>query len=173
MKVKVPSMVVPCGTSARELREAFFLNLNAAAFLRLTFSNGRLLALLCVALFVIVEQIVKGKGDLRIVLVMAMPVALILGFMWLRLTNSLGRTAKALTASGARMSIEAQGITTVLANGSRTFEPWSAFTRWREGELVFTVGNTKNYRTISKSALGMYADELRSLLLSQVHTAVH
>jgi hypothetical protein len=170
MRVKVPSMTVPCGTSAKELREAFFLNLNAAACLRLTLSNGRLLALLCIALVVIISQIVKGKGDF---LVLAVPVALILGFMWLRLKISLGRAAKALTASGARMSIEAQGITTIWANGIRTFEPWSAFTRWREGQLVFTVGNTKSYRTIPKSALGIYADELRSLLLSQVRTAVH
>ena len=166
-------MTVPCGTSAKELREAFFLNLNAAACLRLTFSNGRLLALLCAALVVIISQIVKGKGDLGVVLVMAAPVALILGFMWLRLTHSLGRAAKALTASGARMSIEAQGITTIQTNGTRTFEPWSAFSRWREGELVFTVSNTKSYRTISKSALGIYAGELRSLLLSQVRTAGH
>jgi len=166
-------MIVPCGTSAKELREAFFLNLNAAACLRLTLSNGRLFAILCIALVVIISQIVKGKGDLGIVLVMAAPVALILGFIWLRLANSLGRAAKALTASGARMSIEAQGITTIRANGTRTFEPWSTFTRWREGELVFTVGNKKSYRTISKSALGMYAGELRSLLLSQVRTALH
>jgi hypothetical protein len=66
------------------------------------------------------------------------------------------------------MSIEAQGITTAMPSGARTFVPWSAFAGWREGKLVFTVGDAKAYRTISKRALGIRADEVRSVLLSQV-----
>jgi hypothetical protein len=165
-------VTVPCGTSAKELREAFFLNLNAAACLRLSLGSGRFLGILIVALIVVVGETVQGKANMETVLILAVPVALALGFMWLRLTNSLRRAAKALTASGARMNIETPGITTILPNGTRTFEPWSVYTRWREGDLVFTVGNGKTYRTISKSALGMYGGELRSLLLSQIRTAV-
>ena len=164
-------MTVPCGTSAEELREAFFLNLNATTCLKLAFGNARLLAITCVALVAIFTQIATGKGDPRTLLVFAGLLALLLGLMWLGLTRALRKRAKALSAAGGQMTIEAQGITTLMPNGSRTFVPWSAIARWREGKLVFTVGDGKNYRTISKRALGLNAGELRSVLMSQVRTA--
>jgi hypothetical protein len=164
-------MNVPCRTSAQELREAFFLNLNAATCWKLAFRNVRLLMITFVFLVAMISQIMTGKGDLKLIAIFAGLVALTMGGMWISLTRSLATTAKALSASGGQMSIEAQGITTILPNGTRTFVPWSAFRRWREGKLVFTLGDTKSYRTISKNALGIYAGEFRSVLLSQMGTA--
>ncbi len=166
-------MTVPCGTSTEELREAFFLNLNAATCLKLALGNARLLMITCVFLVAMISQIVTGKGDLRLIMIFAGLVALTLGVMWLGLTRSLRKRAKAMSAAGGQMSIDAQGITTILPNGTRTFVPWSAFARWREGKLVFTIGNGKSYSTISKSALGIYAGDFRSMLLSQVRTATN
>lgn len=166
-------MTVTCGASTAEIREAFFLNLNGASCLRLTLSNGRLLALLLVLVVVLVSQIAKGKTDFGQLMILSLPGLLILGLMWFRLSRSLAKAARAISASGAQMTIDTKGITTTRPNGTRQFEPWSSYTRWREGKLVFTIGNQKNYRTISKGALGIYADEFRSMLRSQVRTATH
>jgi len=164
-------MTVPCGTSTQELREAFFLNLNAASCWKLAVRNVRLLTITFIFLVAMASQIMSGKGDLKLIAIFAGLLALALGAMWINLTRSLARTAKALSASGGQMNIETQGITTTMPNGTRTFVPWSAFGRWREGKLVFTVGDTKSYRTISKSALGIQAGEFRSVLLSHMGAA--
>lgn len=161
-------MTVPCGINTVELREAFFLNLNAATCWKLALGNVRLLVITFVFLIAMISQILNGKGDLHLIVIFASLVALTLGLMWLGLTRSLRKTAKALSATGGQMNVETQGITTILPNGTRTFVPWSAFAGWREGKLVFTLGDGKNYRTISKGALGIYASEFRSMLLSQV-----
>jgi hypothetical protein len=161
-------MTVPCGTSAEELREAFFLNLNAAICWKFALGNVRFLTISSVLLVAAIGQMATGKADLKVIAVLAGLLALMLAGMWFRLTRSLGKAARALSASGGQMSIEAQGITTAMPSGARTFVPWSAFAGWREGKLVFTVGDAKAYRTISKRALGIRADEVRSVLLSQV-----
>jgi hypothetical protein len=155
---------VTCGVSATEIREAFLLNLNVRSCLKLTFSNGRLLTILLILVVSLVSQIVKGKADLGLFIVFLLPLAMILGLMWFNLSRSLAKTARAISASGAQMTIDTQGITTTLPDGTRKFEPWHSFTSWREGKLVFTVCNQKSYRTISKSALGIHAGELRGLL---------
>lgn len=163
-------MTVSCGVNGAEIREAFLLNLNLSSSLKLTFSNGRLLAILFILVFVLIGEIAKGKATLGLFMVLSLPLVMILGFIWFRLARSFGKIARAISASGAQITIETRGITTTLPNGTRTFEPWLSYARWREGKLVFTVGNQKNYRTISKSALGVHTDELRSLLLSRICT---
>lgn len=163
-------MTVPCGTSAEELREAFFLNLNATTCWKFALGNVRFLTISFVLLLAAIGQMATGKADPKVLTVLAVLLALMLAGMWFRLTRSLGKVARSLSATGGQMSIEAQGITTTLPNGARTFVPWSAFAGWREGKLVFTIGDAKAYRTISKRALGLHSDEVRSMLLSQVRT---
>ena len=81
------------------------------------------------------------------------------------------KSAKKLNESCSSMSIDSQGITAEGTNGSKNFLPWSAISRWREGKLVFTLGDAKTFRTVPKSALGeMQAGELRSLLQSQIRS---
>jgi hypothetical protein len=90
-----------------------------------------------------------------------------------RLHRTITKTANKLYESCNSLQIDGQGITAETSNGSRTFTPWSAINRWREGKLVFTIGDAKAFRTISKGALGeMQSGELRSLLLSQIREPI-
>ena len=98
-------------------------------------------------------------------------IALFAGLFWFRFHRTIAKTAKALSTSCSSLNIDAQGLTAEAANGTRTSIPWSAITRWREGKLVFTIGDAKAYRTVPKTALGeMQSGELRSLLLSQIRS---
>ena len=67
------------------------------------------------------------------------------------------------------LTIDSQGITAETVNGSRSITPWSAINRWREGQHVFTIGDAKTFRAVSKGTLGeIQSGELRSILLSQI-----
>ena len=135
-------MTVPCQVSAAEMREAFRLNLNSSACWKIARGNARSLIYVVVFLALIVVEIAKGGSiNWQQVGLCAGVLAVILGLFWFSVSRTIAKTAKTLSASGVTLTIDTQGIAAELANGTRTSVPWSAISRWREGRLVFTIGD--------------------------------
>jgi hypothetical protein len=117
--------------------------------------------------------VTKVRGDTAVewqgVLVLVGVVVLLFGLYLGRLHRAILKKAQAINDACNSLTIDGQGLTADMANGSRAFTPWSAIHRWREGKLVFTIGDSKTFRVVSKGAMGeMQSGEMRSLLLSQV-----
>jgi hypothetical protein len=163
-------MVVPCKISSAEMREAFRLNLTPSFWWKAALGNVRAIIYLVVLIVFITTRLTGGRTiDWKEVAVLLGLIVLFFGLYLFRLHRTIEKNAKTLNQSCNTLTIDTQGVTAETINGSRTFSPWSAISRWREGKLVFTIGDAKTFRTVPKSALGeMQSGELRSLLLSQI-----
>lgn len=163
-------MTVPCLVSAAEMREAFRLNLTPSFWWKAALGNIRTLIYLVVLVSFIGASIAKGRAiNWEQTALLIGLIALFFGLYLFRLHRTILKNAKTLNGSCTSLTIDVQGITAGSPDGSSSFTPWSAINRWREGKLVFTIGDAKKFRTVSKSALGeMQSGELRSILLSQV-----
>jgi hypothetical protein len=163
-------MVVPCKISSAEMREAFRLNLTPSFWWKAALGNVRAIIYLVVLIAFIATRLTGGRTiDWKEVGVLFGLVALFFGLYLFRLHRTIEKNAKALNESCNSLTIDTQGVTAETLNGSRNFIPWSAISRWREGKLVFTIGDAKAFRTVPKVALGeMQSGELRSLLVSQI-----
>jgi hypothetical protein len=160
-------MTVSCQVSASDMREAFRLNLTPSFWWKAARSNPRAIIYVVVLIAVLIT---RGRSiEWQQALTVGGLAALFLGlFLW-RLHRSVTKAAKALNESCVSLTIDSQGVTAESTNGSKSFTPWSAIHRWREGKSVFTLGDGKTFRTVPKSALDeMQSGELRSLLLSQI-----
>jgi hypothetical protein len=163
-------MTVSCQVSSAEMREAFRMNLTPSFWARSALRNARLVIYLVVLIVVLVAGTrgpnpMPAKGVVGLIAAMSL---LIMLYLWL-LHRTLEKSAKTLNESCKTLSIDAQGLTAEAGNGAKSFIPWSAVHRWREGKLVFTLGDAKSFRIVPKSALGeMQSGELRSLLQSQI-----
>jgi hypothetical protein len=163
-------MNVQCKVSTAEMREAFRLNLTPAFWRKAVLGNVRTIIYLAIVVALIVSNVKKGHAiDWHEVGFLLALVALFFGLFLFRLHRNVVKTVTKLQESCSSMTIDSQGVTAEADNGTRTSVPWAAITRWREGKLVFTIGDAKTFRTVPKSAMGeMQSGELRSLLLSQV-----
>jgi hypothetical protein len=163
-------MNVQCKVSPAEMREAFRLNLTPAFWWRAILGNVRTMIYLGIIVVLIVSSIEQGHAiDWHKVGILSAFVALLLALSAFRIHRTVIKTVTQLQESCSSMTIDSQAITSEAVNGTRTSVPWAAITRWREGKLVFTIGDAKTFRTVPKSAMGeMQSGELRSLLLSQV-----
>jgi hypothetical protein len=163
-------MTVPCAVTTAEMREAFRLNLNSKLVFRLVRANARLLIYIIVFASLAVVSLQNGHGvDWQKAALFAGLLLLLIALLIFSLNNTAAKTAKALTKSGATFTIDTNGVAIAAPDGTRTSIPWSAITRSREGVLVYTIGDEKTFRTVSKAALGeVRSGELRSLLLSQI-----
>jgi hypothetical protein len=93
---------------------------------------------------------------------------LVLLYLW-KVERQIKKMAKLMNAQCERMSVDAHGIGTSTALGATTFSPWPQYRRWKEGRLVFTVGDAKSFRTIPKRAMSeMQVAEVRGILQSQI-----
>jgi hypothetical protein len=152
------------------MREAFRLNLTGAFWWRAALGNFRAIAYLVVLVVLILTKV---KGDTNVqwqgVLVLVGLVVLLFGLYLGRLHRTILKNARKINEACESLTIDATGITAQMANGSRAFTPWSAVHRWREGKLVFTIGDAKTFRVVPKGSIGeIQTGEVRSLLLSQV-----
>jgi hypothetical protein len=155
------------------MREAFRLNLSSSACWRIARANTRSLIYILVFLALIVVEISKGNNWQQVGM-LAGVIAVILILSWLRIERSILKNAKTLSTSCNSLTIDTQGLAAKMANGTRTSIPWSAITRWREGNLVFTIGDAKTFRTVPKGPLGeSQSGQLRSLLLTQIRSGDH
>jgi hypothetical protein len=160
-------MIVPCKISSAEMRDAFRLNLTPAFWWKAALGNVRAIIYLVVLVAFIVT---RGRAvEWKQVAFLLVLVVIFFGLYLLRLHRTIEKNAKTLNESCHTLTIDSQGIAAETVNGSRSFTPWSAINRWREGKLVFTIGDAKTFRAVSKSTLGeMQSGELRSLLQSQI-----
>ena len=163
-------MTISCQIGSAEMREAFRMNLTPSFWFKTALRNARLVVYL-VALIVILVVGTRGanpmptRGVVGLVFAILLLIAL---YLW-RMNRTLEKSAKILNEACRTLTIDAQGLTAEGANGAKNFIPWSALHRWREGKLVFTVGDPKSFRIVPKSALGeMQSAELRSMLQSQI-----
>jgi hypothetical protein len=165
-------MTVPSQVNAAEMREALQLNFNSSFFWKVARGNYRVLVYGVVLAALLTHEIARGgSADWQKVALLAGAVTVFILLFLFRTHRIIAKTAKTLSASCNSLTIDSQGITAEAPNGTRTIVPWSAISRWREGKLVFTIGDAKTFRTVPKGSLGeMQSGELRSLLLSQVPT---
>jgi hypothetical protein len=163
-------MTVPSAVTTAEMREAFRLNLNSRLVFKLARRNTRLLIYIIAFAAFAITSLIGGHGvDWQRISLFGGLLALLIALLIFSLNNTAAKTAKALTKSGNTLTIDTQGLSEEAPNGTRTSIPWAAITRSREGTLVYTIGDAKNFRTISKTTLGeIQSGELRSLLLSQI-----
>lgn len=160
-------MTVPCKVSTAEMREGYRLNFSPF-FWKIFRGNLRILVYLVAFTALIVYEISNGLEWSTVALMIAV-LALFLALFLFRVHRAIVKSARVISASCTSFTIDSNGIVTEMTNGTRTSVPWSAINRWREGKLVFTIGDANAFRTISKSAIGeMQCGELRSLLVSQV-----
>ena len=164
------TLTVPCQVSTAEMREAFRLNLNSSLCWKLARGNSRILIYLLAFIGLVVWSMTSGGPiDWEKVATYAGLAAFIALLLLFGLNRTVAKTARALNKSSNTLTVDSQGLMDESPNGTRTFVPWSAVTRWREGKLVFTIGDAKTFRTIAKKPLGeTQSGELRSLLLSQI-----
>jgi hypothetical protein len=153
-----------------EMREAIRLNLTFSTVMKLGRTSGRLFAALLVLFCLIFTELFSHKsvdwGKLGIFVAVVAVIGLLMLF---KFRQTAARTSRVLSKASMALTIDGNGLTRKLPNGTCTSIPWSAIPRWREGELVFTLGAPGSYTVISKAALGqLQAGELRSILLSQV-----
>jgi len=163
-------MNVPCAVTTAEMREAYRLNLNSNLVWKLARGNARLLIYIIVFASLAIVSLFDQHGvDWQKAALMVGLLALLIALLLFSLNYTVAKAAKLLTKSGGTLTIDNQGVTAATPNGTHTSIPWSAITRYREGALVYTLGDAKTFRTVSKAALGeAQSGELRSLLLSQI-----
>ena len=163
-------MTVPCKLSTAEMREAFRLNLTPSFWWKAALGNIRSILVLFFLIAAVVRWLINGQAiEWQVIAVFSGAVVLFFGLYLMRLHRTIIKSAKKLSETCDSMIIDSQGLTVVTFNGTRTSIPWSAIGRWREGKLVFTIGDAKAFHTIPKGPLGeMQSGELRSLLLSQI-----
>jgi hypothetical protein len=152
------------------MREAFRMNLTPSFWFRSAVRNARLVIYLIVLIVILVVG-TRGANSMptRGIVGLVFAIFLLLALYLWRMHRTLEKSAKALNESCKTLTIDSQGMTAEGANGTKNFIPWSAIHRWREGRLVFTVGDAKSFRIVPKSALGeMQSAELRSALQSQI-----
>jgi len=166
-------MQVPSNITPAEMREAIRLNFTLSDIWRFARGSFRLVgafaALIVVFFIAFVHAVAQSPvdwGTLGVYLGLAALPALLILF---KFRQTSGKYARAINKASMTFAIDGQGITRMHPNGVRTAVPWSALNRWREGDLVFTIGGTSNYNVISKAVLGqMQTGELRSILFAQV-----
>jgi len=163
-------MVLECQLKPAEMREVFRMNLSKGFWVRIVVINIRLLLLLAVVGAAVIAKIAHQDGRDWQGIVSSLAVALLLiGFYVWRLLNTVKQSAAKVNAACDRMTLDPQGITSANAAGATSFTPWTQYKRWKEGKLVFTIGDSKNFRTVPKSALTeSQAGELRGLLQGSI-----
>ena len=152
-----------------EMREAVRLNRTKVARLWWLLRYLRLIMVVGVLLVVFVANLRSRTPNWGAVVGLAFAaafVAVVAVWSWAFRDR---RRVQRMNAAGERTTIDANGIGTTNAQGATSFAPWSRFHGWREGRLVFTVGDAKAFRTIPKSALSeTQVAEVRGILEAQI-----
>ena len=165
-------MVIECKLSQAEMSEAFRMNLSGGFWFKAILSNIRAIVLIGVVLIAAGAKIMKGdtRDWQSIMVLLAIAIGLVALYVW-SVTRSLKKTAAKINAACDRMTLDTQGLTAASATGATSFTPWTQYRRWKEGKLVFTVGDAKAFRTIPKSAMSeVHVGVVRGFLQTQVRS---
>ena len=162
-------MEFDCKLTKAEMREAVRLNRTKAGRLWWLLRYLRLIMVFGVLLVVMIANLrsrVPNWGAVVGLAAAAAFLAVVAVWSW---SFRDRRKVQRMNAAGERMTIDANGITTLDAAGTKTFTPWAQFRQWREGQQVFTAGNGKRFCTIPKRAMSeMQVAEVRGILQTQV-----
>jgi hypothetical protein len=163
-------MVIECKLGKAEMNEAVRMNLSGGFWFGTILRSLRVVIILGIVVTAgavkLMNHDTDNWGPIGVLLaVAALFVAL---YIW-RFTNSIKKAAAKVNSACDRMTIDGQGLTTSNAGGGTTYTPWSQVHKWKEGKLVFTVGDAKLFRTIPKTGLSeMQIGEVRGILQSQI-----
>jgi len=163
-------MLVECQLNHTELREAFRMNLTPSFWFKTIFSNFRAVFLICVVLAMIVSKIIhKDTHNWQAVATLSGFAAVLIGVYLLKMISKVKKTVTKLNETCNRITLDSKGLSTASDSGATSFAPWSHYKRWKEGRLVFTIGDAKAFKTLPKSRLSdPEVSEVRALLRSQI-----
>ncbi len=163
-------MVIECKLSKAEMNEAFRMNLSGSFWLATILRSIRVIILIVVVVAVASVKILNHDSENwgQVAILLAFVLLAVVLYFW-RIGNAIKKSAAKINTACDRMTLDGQGLTTANAGGGNSFVPWSQLHKWKEGKLVFTVGDPKGFRTIPKSAMSeMQVGEVRGILQSSI-----
>ncbi len=162
-------MEFACKLSNAEMREAVRLNRTKVTRLWWLLRYLRLIMVVGVLLVVMVANLRSHHPNWSGVVGLAFAAALLAVVAVWSWSFRDRRRVQRMNGAGERMTIDGNGIGMANALGATSFAPWAQFRGWREGRLVFTVGDAKAFRTVPKSALSeVQVAEVRGILQAQI-----
>jgi hypothetical protein len=63
----------------------------------------------------------------------------LMGYSWFRWNAKVSNALRASTARIESLSLDGDGVRVLLRTGTSTFIPWSSYTKWVEGKVVFVL----------------------------------
>jgi hypothetical protein len=163
-------MVVECQLNHTEMREAFRLNLTPSFWFKAVFSNIRAVFILCVVLAMVVHDIIhKDTQNWGAITMLYGFAAVLIGIYLLKTLFAIKKTVAKHNEAYSRITLDSQGVSTANDSGATSFVPWSQYKRWKEGKLVFTIGDIKAFKTLPKSKMSdAQISEVRGILQAQI-----
>jgi hypothetical protein len=163
-------MVVECQLNYAEMSEAFRLNRTPVFWFKAAVANLRAIILIIVVAAMGTAKIVnRDQGNWQpIVGLVGFAIVLFLLYVW-RQRKGVKKALAQMNAVCSEMTVNAEGVKLSSAIGAMNFTPWSHFTKWSEGNLVFTIVEAKGFRALPKRALtDSQMTELRGMLQTQI-----
>jgi len=164
-------MQVECQLNHTEMREAFRMNLTPSFWFKTVFTNFRAVFLICVVLAMVAHKIIhKDTHNWQAVVTLSGFAALLIGVYLLRMISRVKKAVNKLNEVCSRMTLDAKGVSTASDSGATSFAPWTHYKRWREGKLVFTIGDVKSFKTLPKSRMShAQISEVRAILQEHIY----
>jgi hypothetical protein len=156
--------------SNAEMREAFWMNQTWRTWFG---PLGRRLHVLvfvaAAAMGVMLNHVQHQHSRLGNVAILIGPEALVMAVYWWRIAHRVADMTARVNKATKRISLDASGIKALSRSESMTCLPWSHYQFWKEGKLVFTLGNGKTFRTIPKRGMSeVELSALRGILQSHI-----
>lgn len=163
-------MTIECKLSNEDMQEALRLNATPWFWFKALLSNLYAVICIVVALVAAVVNIVNPfTANWNGIIIVFLLGAMLIGFTLQRLRRSIRKAAAGINAQGAQITLDAKGLSIVSIIGATSFTPWSQYRQWKEGALVFTIGDLKEFKTLPKSAMSdTQIGEVRGILQTQI-----
>jgi hypothetical protein len=133
-------MQIQAPTTPGEIREAARMSRPRYFWLRFLISNWYATALCLVSVGVSISSLIQHENPKTGPAATLFGVgAIFLVLSWYRWDLKLTKSAELASARSGALSLDDDGVRTTLATGASTFLPWSSYSKWIEGELVFVL----------------------------------
>jgi hypothetical protein len=137
---EITVMQVRATISPSELQEAIRMSRSRYFWLRFFAANWYATLICLVVIGVAVNALVHNEHPKwRAMAIMFAIGSFFIGWSWYRSNRGSSAGAKALSARSGTVSLDADGIRTILTSGASTFIPWSSYAKWKEGKSVFLL----------------------------------
>jgi hypothetical protein len=156
--------------SNAEMREAFWMNQTWQTWFGPLARKLHVLVFVAAAAMGVMLDVVEHQHSrLGNVGILVGPEAIVLVIYWWRISRRVAGMTARVNAVTKRITLDASGIKALSRSESMTYLPWSNYRFWKEGRLVFTVGNGKTFRTIPKRGMSeLELSAVRGILQSQI-----